>query len=139
MAENRKHKRPFLLWVLALVLAVEGIIAIPSGLTLILKPDGSGFQMPAEWLQRSPFPNYFIPGLILFFLVGIYPLVVAFCLVLKPGWRWPDALNPWKQYHWSWAASLAAGIIMMIWIGVQVVMLRYLLRLAGGHLQAGGC
>ena len=81
MAENKKNKRPFLLWVLALVLAVEGIIAIPSGLTLVLKPDGSGFQMPPEWLQRSPFPNYFIPGLILFLLVGVYPLLVAFCLV----------------------------------------------------------
>jgi hypothetical protein len=26
--------------------------------------------------------------------------------------------------HWSWAASLAAGIIVVIWITVQVLMLR---------------
>ncbi len=44
-------------------------------------------------------------------------------LILAPG-QWPDALNPFKSLHWSWAASLVAGAILMIWIIVEVIMLR---------------
>lgn len=47
--------------------------------------------------------------------------MVAYCLWRKPAWSWPDALNPAKKFHWSWAASLAAGIILLIWISVQVL------------------
>ena len=124
MADNTKTRRPILLWLLVLLLVVEGITAGFGGLSLVLKPDGSGLQLPPEFIQNSPFPNYFIPGLVLFTLVGLYPILVAFCLLFKPGWHWPDALNPWKGYHWSWAASLAAGIIIMLWIIVQYAMLR---------------
>lgn len=34
------------------------------------------------------------------------------------------ALNPFRRMHWSWAASLAAGVILLIWITIQVLMLR---------------
>ena len=49
---------------------------------------------------------------------------MAYCLWRQPAWGWPDAINPAKKYHWSWAASLAAGAIALIWITVQVFMLR---------------
>ena len=62
--------------------------------------------------------------LILLSLLGVYPLLVAYCLWRQPAWGWPDAINPAKKYHWSWAASLAAGAIALIWITVQVFMLR---------------
>jgi len=39
-------------------------------------------------------------------------------------WRWPDILNPFKQQHWSWTGSLAAGVILVIWITAQVFLIR---------------
>jgi hypothetical protein len=64
--------------------------------------------------------------MILSLLLGLYPLAVAYALWRKPAWRWPDGINPFKRIHWSWAASLSAGVILLIWITVQVLMLQSL-------------
>jgi len=95
-----------------------------SGAMLFLAPDGHLMQMSVSMLEHSPFSNFLIPGLILFVFLGIYPLAVAYGLWKQPGWRWPDALNPFRGIHWSWAASLAAGVIVILWIVVEVLMLQ---------------
>jgi hypothetical protein len=71
-------------------------------------------------LAGSPFSSFLIPGILLFVFLGLYPLAVAFSLWKRPDWRWPAVVNPWKHVHWSWAASLAVGVIGVIWIIVQV-------------------
>lgn len=117
-------RRPATVWLLIALLILLGLGALISGALMMAFPDGSLFQMPLSMLQYSPFSNYFIPGLMLFSLLGVYPLLVAYCLWRRPGWRWPEAINPARKFHWSWAASLAAGAIVLIWIIVQVLMLR---------------
>jgi hypothetical protein len=118
--ENQPSSRPFTVWLLIVLLILLGVGAVPSGVAFMLAPDGSLIQMPLSNLQNTPFPNFFIPGLLLFTLLGVYPLVVAYSLWKLPAWRWPDILNPFKHLHWSWAATLVAGIIVIIWITVQV-------------------
>ena len=118
------HRRPTSAWLLIALQFLLGLGALISGGMMMAVPDGSLMQMPPSMLQYSPFTSFFIPGLILFSLLGVYPLLVAYCLWRLPAWRWPDALNPFKDRHWSWAASLAAGVIVLIWITVQVLMLR---------------
>jgi hypothetical protein len=118
------HRRSPLVWLLIILHILLGLGALVSGAMMMAVPDGSLFQMPTEMLQYTPFSNFFIPGLMLFSLLGVYPLLVAYSLWRLPAWRWPDALNPAKGMHWSWAASLAAGVIVLIWIIVQMLMLR---------------
>ena len=121
-----KHKRrPLSLWLLVVLLITLALGALGGGAALILKPDGSLMQWPETLLKSTPFSNYLIPGLTLFTLLGVYPLIVMYSLLKRPGWGWPNALNPFKSIHWAWAASLAAGIIPLIWIAVQVWMLGY--------------
>ena len=83
-------------------------------------PDGSIIHMPLSIIASSPFTSFFLPGLILFTFVGLFPVAVAYSLLMKPSWNWPNALNPFKKLHWSWAASLASGVIVIIWITVEV-------------------
>lgn len=122
--QNNKRTRPAALWILIALLVLLGVGAIPSGLLLVLAPDGHLMRMPVTMLEHSPFSDFLIPGAILLTLLGIYPLVVAYALWRRPGWRWPDAINPFKESHWSWAASLAAGVILIVWIIVEMFMLR---------------
>jgi len=119
----RSHRSP-LVWLLIALQILLGLGALISGALMMAVPNGSLFQMPLSMLQYSPFSNFFIPGMILFTTLGVYPLLVAYSLWRKPAWIWPDVVNPSKQFHWSWAASLAAGAIALIWITVQVLMLR---------------
>lgn len=114
-------KKPFLIGVLIWLQILLGFGAIVSGGMLMLAPDGSLLQMPLSVMQDSPFPNFFVPGMILCVLLGVFPMCVAYGLWKRPGWSWPDAVNPFKRMHWSWAGSLAAGVMVSIWLTVELI------------------
>jgi hypothetical protein len=121
---NPTNYRPSAVWLLMVLQFLLGFGALVSGTLLVVAPNGSLMQMPLSMLQYSPFENFLIPGIILSTLLGIYPLALTYGLWQKPVWSWPEAINPFKQFHWCWAASLAAGTILLIWITVQVLMLQ---------------
>jgi len=122
--QDSSSRRPAVVWALIVLHVLLGLGAVASGGVLMAAPNGHLMQMPLSMLEHSPFSDFLIPGAILFTLLGIYPLCVAYGLWKRPGWRWPDRLNPFKGIHWSWAGSLAAGVIVVIWIVVEVIMLR---------------
>jgi hypothetical protein len=112
--------RPLALWVLIFLQFFLGLQGLFGGGAFLLAPDGRLIQMPFSHLQETPFHDFLIPGLLLFLFLGVYPLMVAYSLWKIPSWRWPEFLNPFKHTHWSWAGSLAAGMIAMVWIIVQI-------------------
>ncbi|MCB0696526.1 MAG: hypothetical protein KDC07_04130 [Chitinophagaceae bacterium] len=67
--------------------------------------------VPVEWLEGTPFKNYFIPALVLFTVVGGSSLVAAI-------------LN-FTGRSFNRRASFMAGGTMLIWIAVQVAMIGY--------------
>lgn len=48
-----------------------GLGALAGGAALVAAPDGSVMHMPLSWLAGSPFPDFFVPGLILGGLFGV--------------------------------------------------------------------
>ena len=117
-------KRPIADWILIGLLLLLGVSALIPGASFMIAPDGRLIQMPMSNLQESPFKDYFIPGLLLFCFVGVFPVLVAYGLWRMPAWNWPNVINPFKAQHWSWAGSLAAGVILLIWITAQVFLIR---------------
>jgi len=116
--------RPLTVWLLIILQFLLGLGAFISGGMLVAAPDGALIHMPLSMLQFSPFANFLVPGIILSLLLGLYPMAVAYCLWRKPSWGWPDGINPFKQMHWCWAASLSSGVILLVWITVQMLLLR---------------
>jgi len=112
----RPSTAPVLIW-LHIILGLQGLL---GGGAFLMAPDGHLLQMPFSHLKNTPFSDFLIPGLLLFLFLGVYPMAVAYSLWKRLTWRWPEVLNPFKQTHWSWAASLSVGVIVMIWIIVQV-------------------
>jgi hypothetical protein len=122
--KKQTNSHSITVWLLILLQFLLGLGAFVSGGLLVHAPDGSLMQMPLSMLKYSPFSNFLIPGIILSTLLGVYPLAVTYSLWRKPAWRWPEAISPFKHLHWCWAASLASGVILLIWITVQVLMLQ---------------
>jgi len=122
---NSGNKRPASAWILILLVLILGIMAVISGAMLFLAPDGSLMGMSADVLEKSPFNDYLFPGLVLFVFNGIFPIITGIGLV-KTGWKWLETLNPFKQYQWAWTGSLAAGIILLIWIITETLLLGYI-------------
>jgi hypothetical protein len=117
-----RQKRPFSVYVLMVLLLFLGISAIYGGYNLIADPSGNQLQLPNSWLELTPFPNYLIPGLTLFTVLGVFPLVVTVLLFFKPTWSAMRGLEHLIHKHWSWLASVTVGIALIIWIIVQFLM-----------------
>ena len=118
---NQIRTRPMVANTLIVLLVLLAAGAFFGGGAFILAPDGHLIQMPISHLKNSPFASFLIPGALLFTFLGIYPTAVAYSLWKRPDWRWPDLINPFKGFHWGWAATLAAGVIVIVWISVEMV------------------
>jgi hypothetical protein len=124
---NRNRVRPpFLARILITLLIFIGIGALISGAMLFIAPDGHLMLWSTDTLSGTPFSSYLLPGIILFVFLGIFPVFVSMGLIKRPTWNWPNTINPQKNMHWAWTASWAAGVIMLIWIGVETFLLGYI-------------
>ena len=133
--------RPFDVWLWISLLLLMSLGALAGGGALLLAPEVSLLQMPVSILAGTPFRDYLLPGALLCTFVGVYPLVTAYGLYKRPAWAWGESLNPFKGTHWSWAGAVVAGIIVMVWITVQILLIGYLHPIQPFYfvLGAGGC
>jgi hypothetical protein len=122
----KRVNRPVSAWFLIVLQFFIGAAALISGPMLFLSPDGRLMQMSTAFLQGSPFKDYFIPGIVLFIFVGVFPVITGIGLVKRTVWPGMEALNPFKNYYWPWTASLSAGLIILIWIMVETALLGYI-------------
>lgn len=113
--------RPLVLFPLILLHLLLGTGALYGGWVLMTDP--AVFGVKPEWLAGSPFNSYFFPGLILFLFNGVFPLFVCVGLLLKPNWPAANVLNIYSDRHWAWTYSLFSGIILIIWITMQLTMM----------------
>jgi hypothetical protein len=122
--KNRKRK-PFWAWVLIILLIFQSISALFGGIALIVEPSGSLLKMPVVSLENSPFSSFLLPGIVLTVLLGIFPAFTAYCLIFRPAKKGFNFLNLYADRHCGWAYSLYIGLMLMIWITVQVAIVGY--------------
>jgi hypothetical protein len=68
-------------------------------------------DVPREWLEGTPFDDYFIPGLVLFVIVGGSFMAAAIAVFAK--------------LHRGRAAALAAAAIVLAWLVVELALIGY--------------
>ncbi|MGM0432510.1 MAG: hypothetical protein ACQEQU_07350 [Spirochaetota bacterium] len=88
---------------------IIGLGAVAGGLGAMLDPF-EPMGAPQSMLEHSPFETFFIPGVLLFGVIGLGNLAALAVSFLKPQWRG--------------FAGGAAGDALLIWIVVQCIMLR---------------
>lgn len=85
--------------------------ALGGGLALVLGPRGEILPLPVSSLAGSPFDTYFVPGLILFSVLGIGPLLAA-------GLAWTG--RPVAPL-----AAVVTGIGLLIWLLVEIAIVGF--------------
>ena len=98
----------------SLISAIAGMV----GLTV-----GNGMGLPLEWIEGSVFSSYVWPGVILGVVVGGSQ---ALCLLAQV-----------RRFALAWALHAAAGLIMMIWIFVEIAIMLVWSPLHGIFFAAG--
>ncbi len=110
----------YLLIAAIIFLTLSGLF---GGISLIIDSSGSNLQLPLDLLESTPFSSYLMPGIVLFLFLGLFPGLVAFGLITKKRIKIADRFNIYKKKHWAWTFSLYCGIILVLWIDIQVMLL----------------
>ena len=107
--------------ILLLLLMLLGLGAVYGGGTLMISPSGELLGMPLSMLDPSPFNNFLIPGIILFTFLGIVPIGVTYALIKKPGCKFAELFNGYKDFYWAWTYTVYIGFALIIWIQIEMV------------------
>lgn len=108
--------------ILIALLAFLGLGALGGGIFLIISPSGKLIGgLPLSILEHSPFPDFLIPGLILFIVLGICPFILIYGLVKKPEIRIAEYFNFFKDMHWAWSFTIYEAFALIIWIQVESI------------------
>ena len=90
---------------------ILGVGALGGGLVLIVAPRGEIMPLPLSALAGSPFETYLGPGLILFTVLGIGPLVAA--------------RLAWLRHPLAPFAAFVVGVALLIWVAVEIAIIGY--------------
>lgn len=122
---STQKRKPYGLYLLLFFLFFLGIGALGGGGVLILDPSGSILKMPLSNLSQTPFPNYLIPGIVLFIGLGVFPLFIFFALLFRPSWAWVNLFNLFKDQFWALSFAFYQGLVLILWMDFQVMWVGY--------------
>jgi hypothetical protein len=126
------NRRPVTVYILVILLFFQAVSALYGSFSLVTDPSGHGLGMSVSHLDGTPFDTYLVPGLVLGILLGLLPLFLIYPLLARPKWDWAAFLNIYKDQYWAWSYSIYTGIMLIIWIYVQIMYIGY-----GAELQLG--
>ena len=113
MSKSTRRARP-LTRVAKAAVVLENLLSIGAlggGLVLMIAPRGEIMPLPLSALAGSPFDTYLVPGLILFGVLGVGPLVAA--------------LLAWLRHPLAPTAAFVVGVGLLIWVAVEVAIIGY--------------
>ncbi len=104
-----------------LVTAWFNVVSCAIGFVMGVFLGGAG--VPTAWLERTGFDSFVIPGLILGIVVGG---AQALALIAQYG-----------RFRLVWGMHAAAGLVMMIWIFVEIALMLVWSPLQGVYFATG--
>jgi hypothetical protein len=113
-------KRAISSYLLIVLTIFQVISAVPAGVLLIIDPSGKKLGLPIELIESTPFPDFLIPGLFLFIVLGVFPIIIAYGLIRKNDFKLLEKINIYKKYHWSWACAYYLGLLLILWINIEL-------------------
>lgn len=106
-----QKRKPLTVKVLIACVLLQGISGMFGGVGLIIDPSGRTLNIPLIWIQNSPFSDYLIPGIILFTVLGVFPLIISVGLI--------------RGKLLSWRLTLMLAFALIVWILVEIIIIGY--------------
>jgi hypothetical protein len=109
ISPDRRIERPAWVWIAVAGELFTALGAIPVGIMLLTDTSGASVGFPRGWIEATVFGTYLLPGLYLFLVNGIGMLVLAALSV--------------QRHRWAPPLTAALGTGLVIWIGVQLLVM----------------
>ncbi len=116
-------RRPSTVWLIIVLEVTLAILGFFSGITFLQDPSGKTHGMDTSILVTTPISNFTPVGLFFVVCYGILPSLAVFGLWKLPRWRWTDTFNKWTRQNWAWMATVVIGVILIVWIAVEVALI----------------
>jgi len=107
-----------------IVIGYLALGAIGGSIVLIISPTGEMLGLPISEFKNIPFSSFLIPGIILFSVLGLIPLLLIIALLKKPESKLAEKFNVFNDMHWSWTYCIYIAFILIGWIHVQLIFLQ---------------
>jgi hypothetical protein len=112
--------RPVSVTALIVLEAVLAFFGFASGSQFIRDPSGGTHDMDTSILEGTPVGDFLLVGLFFVTCYGVLPALIIYGLWRLPRWRWTDIVNKWTGQNWAWTAAAVTGVILIVWIMVEV-------------------
>jgi len=119
-AKRDDPARPISIKALIVLEAVLAFFGFASGSQFIRDPSGGTHDMDTSILEWTPVGDFLLVGLFFVTCYGILPILVIYGLWKLPRWSWTDLINKWTGQNWAWTGTAVTGVILIIWIVVEV-------------------
>jgi hypothetical protein len=123
MTQPVSKSKPAAVYVLIALEVLLAFLGFASGFTFFLSPSGQAHGMDRAILENTPVGDFTLVGLFFIVFFGILPCLAIFGLWKLPRWHWTDAVNKWTGQNWAWTATAATGVILILWIAVEVMLI----------------
>jgi len=130
-------RKTWLHYFLETLIIIQGVTALYGGGCLVLAPDGSLLGLPLEYLANTPFNGYFFPGFFLGFFLGLIPLTLVYTLWRRPQRPYMNVLNIYNDMYFAWTYTLYLGIVLIIYMDLQIMMIGYHSKLQVAYALLG--
>ena len=123
MTDAVAKSRPVAVMMLIALEVLLAFLGFASGITFLLDPSGKLHGMDTTLLETTPVGDFTLVGLFFVTCYGILPSLATYGLWKLPRWRWTDAVNKWTGQNWAWTATAATGVILILWIAVEIMLI----------------
>ena len=107
------------------LLMFQSLGAIGGGVTFLADTSGRTAGLHTSLLDRTPFEDFLLPGLLLTFGLGVPALVLAISIVWRPTMVVFARIERMTGQYWASAGSALLGVVLLVWIIVQVLLIEF--------------
>jgi hypothetical protein len=100
------------------ILLLIGFGGLVTGPQLIADPTGAVIGARVSWLEATPVPDWAPIGWFLLVVMGVVPGVIAVGVWTRFRWPLAERIDPSAREHWSWSATQAMGVGLLVWIAL---------------------
>jgi len=115
--------RPISILVIIALQAILAILGFFSGISFLQDPSGKTHGMDTSILTTTPIADFIPVGLFFVICYGILPIISIYGLWKLPRWRWTNTFNKWTKENWAWTATVIIGVILIVWIAVELALI----------------
>lgn len=114
--------KPMGVILMVLCLLFIGVGGVYGGVAFITEPSGALLGMTPDFLRPLPLDSFFLPGLFLFVVMGILPLILTVVLWQRTAWLWGQGFQYLTHEHWTWSATALFSYLLLGWLLFEVIL-----------------